>query len=153
MTTTPPAPLPTVTLTGATALLAMTVAQKLGIPVEDAAERALFDLLATLSKVPRVQSRAEAAMDALVTRFLAERCGINDAAYASNTVVYQTFLKWSGQAYSHKVLSQALNRQGFVQRIIPGKGREWIGFNVKQYEADPSLLPDGPGGRSVPYGR
>lgn len=136
MTIAPPSPLPTVTLTGATALLAMTVAQKLGIGVEDAADRAFFDLLATLSKAPRVQSPADRAMDALVSRFLAERCGINDAAYASNTTVFQTFLKWSGQAWSHKVLSQALNRQGFVQRIVPGKGREWIGFNVKAYAAE-----------------
>lgn len=133
--TTTHATLPTITLTGATALLAMTVAQKLGITVEDAADRALFDLLATLAKTPRVQSRAETEMDTLVSRFLAERCGVNEAAYAGNTTVYQTFLKWSGQAYSHKVLSQALNRQGFVQRIIPGKGREWIGFNVKTYAA------------------
>jgi hypothetical protein len=143
--------LPTITLTGATALLAQAVAQKLGVSVEDAADRAFFDLLGSLA--PRVQSRAEVSMDALVTRFLAEKCGRNDAAYASNTAVYSTFLRWSGQAYSHKALSQALNRQGFTQRIIPGKGREWIGFNVKQYDADPALLPDGPGGRSMPYAR
>jgi len=131
MTTPPPGPLPTVTLTGVTALLAQAAAQKLGVSVEDAADRAFFDLIASLS--PRVQSRAENEMDTLVARFLAEKCGVNDAAYASNTTVYQTFLEWCGRTHSHKSLSQALNRRGFTQRIVPGRGREWIGFNVKAF--------------------
>jgi len=134
-TAVPLSPMPTVTLTGATALLAMTVAQKLGVGCEDAVDRALFDLLATLT--PRVQSRAENEMDTLVARFLAEKCGVNDAAYASNTTVYATFLEWCGRTHSHKSLSQAISRRGFTQRVVPGRGREWIGFNVKAFVAEP----------------
>ena len=127
---TTPATLPQhVTLTGTAAMLAQAAATKLGVSVDDAAERAFHDLITVLS--PRVQ-RDEREIDRVVTRFIAARCVLAEQAHAPNADVYREFLEWIGRTYSHKSLSMALGRQGFRQRNVRGRGREWVGFTVAE---------------------
>ena len=116
--------------------LADLLAIRLKADVDTVILRALNELFTETLIVPKAPSVAEKQIDALVHRFLAEKCAVGDGFTAANAVVYAMFNAWSGEAYSHKRLTQSLNRAGFNQRNVPATGREWIGFHVKAYTVE-----------------